>query len=103
MDALDDEALVIIHYRDDAFHAQDIGTELLRDVLDPGNELLRMQRPVGGEREAGDLVIMLVSVLLGEKLRLDVEDAIEVEGVAAEHLAEIDVAPLRWDAGWHRG
>src|SRR5207249_8653223 len=93
VDTLDDKTLVVVRHRDDALHPQDVGSERLRDILDPGDELLRIHRTIGRERQAADRLIVLVVVLLGEKARLDVEDAIDIESIAAEHLGEIDIAP----------
>jgi hypothetical protein len=77
--ALDDEALA----------------EILSDVLDPGNEALGIHGPVTGQRPAGDPLVMLVVGELVEKLGLDFEDAIEIESVPAEHIAEINVTACR--------
>ena len=49
------------------------------------------------------IVIMIVVVIVGvEELRLDVEDAVEIEGVAAEHLVERDLRSARCGAAWRR-
>ena len=42
------------------------------------------------------VVIMVVVVVVdGEEFRLDVEDAVEIEGAALEHVGDLDVALLR--------
>src|SRR6185312_16976140 len=42
------------------------------------------------------IVVMVMVVIVGlEELRLDVENAVEVEGVAAEHLVDLHVRALR--------
>ena len=40
------------------------------------------------------IVVMLVSFLFLQKFRLDVEDAVEIEGVAAEHVGDVDLRAL---------
>ena len=92
MHALNDEALVVVLHGDDALHAKDIESERLGDILNPGNEPLGVERPVGAERQTGDLLIVFMSVRLGEKSRLDLEDPVEIERIPAEHRAEIDAA-----------
>ncbi len=119
--ALEHEALGIVLERQDALAAQDVGPVLGDEVLDPGKELVRVERLVGLERdrlhvlvvvvlEPAVIVVMpvivvmivmivIVVVLLGlEEGRLDVEDAVEIEGVAAEHLGDVDLAPARCGA-----
>src|ERR1700756_5212847 len=73
---------------------QDVGAKILCDALDPWDELRRMQRSIGRQRQTADLLVMVVIVRFGEKSRLELEDAIEIEGAAAEHLAQIDAAAL---------
>ena len=48
-------------------------------------------------------MLVLVRFLGLEEVRLDVEDAVEVEGVAAEHLVERDLARARCGAAWRKG
>jgi hypothetical protein len=50
--ALNDEAAVVVLHGDDAFHAENIESERLRDILNPGNEALWIERTVRAEREA---------------------------------------------------
>lgn len=95
MDTLDDETVVVPVHGDDALHSQDIRPEIRSDVLDLRDELLRVERPVGGEGQAADALVVLVSVFFGEKRRFDVKNAVEAEGVAAQHFAEIDIAAPR--------
>ena len=50
-------------------------------------------------------VIMIVVVLMVvgfEEFRLDVEDAVEIEGVAAEHLGDVDLARAACGAAWRK-
>ena len=45
------------------------------------------------------IVVMIVVVFVRRRgIRLDVEDAVEVEGIAAEHLVDVDLARARCDA-----
>jgi hypothetical protein len=92
---LDDEALVVVLQRQNALHAQQVGAVLLRDVLDPGHEPVRLDRTVCAQRQAHDLIIALVLAVLCQEARLDLENAIEVECVLAKRIAEIDRAALR--------
>src|SRR5260370_28620982 len=55
--ALDHEALIVVLHRNDAFHYKDVCSEILRDLLNPGNEPLRIDRPDVGQRQAAGLVI----------------------------------------------
>ena len=48
------------------------------------------------------MVVVIVLVDLQES-RLDVEDAVEIEGVAAEHVVDRHVAARASCAAWHRG
>src|SRR6185312_8072631 len=49
--ALHDEALVVVTERQNALEAQDIGTVIGGDVLDPGEELVRVERLVHAQRK----------------------------------------------------
>ena len=40
------------------------------------------------------MIVIMVVVVGVEEFRLDVEDAVEIEGVAAEHLVERDLRAL---------
>jgi len=45
----------------------------------------------------GNLVVVLVSMLLGEESRLDFANTIEIEGVSPQHPGELKAATLlRW-------
>src|SRR3984893_1106910 len=46
MHALDHEALVIVLHRNDALHSKDVGPDILSDLLNPGNDTRRLDRPV---------------------------------------------------------
>src|SRR3984893_6383870 len=119
VDALEHEALGIVLERQDALAAQDLLALLGDQVLDPGEELVGIERLLGLEREGLHvlvvivlepamvvivvmvvamlvimvvIVVMAVPVLALQEGRLDVQDAVEVEGVAAEHLRQRDGA-----------
>jgi hypothetical protein len=47
------------------------------------------------ERQAGDPVVVLMIVFLGEEPRLDFEDTIEIKSVSPQHLAEVEATALR--------
>ena len=47
------------------------------------------------------IVIMIVPVAF-EEFRLDIEDAVEIEGVAAEHFVQRDLARARSCAAWRK-
>ena len=92
MHALDHEALIVILHRNDAFHPKDVCTEILRDLLNPGNEPLGIEWAVGSQGQAVDLVIVFMIMCFDEKIRYNLENAVEVKGIAAEHLGEIEAA-----------
>ena len=94
VDALDDEPLVVSKHRNNAFHPQYIGPKTLNDTIDPGNEFLGFDRLIEPQRQATDLIVVFMIVILTQKFRLDRKNAIEVESVPAEHFAEIDAALL---------
>ena len=48
------------------------------------------------------LVVMMVMALL-EKVRLDLHDAVEIEGVAVKHLARSGPRNSACGGAWHRG
>ena len=49
------------------------------------------------------VMIVVMVVLLGfQEFGLDVEDAVEVEGVAAEHLGDVRPARAGCGAAWHK-
>ena len=116
--ALEHEALGIVLEGEDALRAQNVRPFLGDEILHPGKELVRVQRLVSPERhalhvlvvvvlETTAMMMMLVAMMIAmvvmmivvmlvllQELRLDVEDAVEVEGVAAEHLVERDLRAL---------
>jgi hypothetical protein len=92
MHTLNHETLVVVLHRNDALHAKDIGADFLRDTLDPVNESIGIERAIGRETQATNVLIMLVIVGICEKARFDLKHALETEGVAAKHLVEIDRA-----------
>src|SRR4051812_10419670 len=121
--ALEHEALVVILEGEDALAAQNARPLLLHQVLHPGEELVRVERLVGPDRDrlhlfvvivfqAATIVVMMsvivvvtmimvmvmivrVSVPVAlQELGLDLQDAVEVERVAAEDLGQRDPATL---------
>ncbi len=47
--------------------------------------------------------MMIVAVVIaGEEFRLDIQDAVEIEGVAAQHLRQRDLRSARSCAAWRR-
>ncbi len=52
------------------------------------------------QRETRDMVVMLVTVVRFEKVGLDLENAVEIEGIAIEKAGDVEIAALRpQDAG----
>src|SRR5262249_10410361 len=115
--ALEYEARVVVLERQDAFAAQNAGSFGWHELLHPGEELVRVERPLGLERnrlyvlvvivlQAAAIMVMLVIVIVivvvivvmvtavAEKFRLDVQDAVEIEGIASQHLRQRDLAAL---------
>src|SRR5262249_30308195 len=107
--ALEYEAGVVALERQDAFAAQNVRSGGLHELLHPGEELVRIEGLLGLERNGlyvlvvivlqaaavmVVVVIMIVIVLVilvmfvvmvtavVEKFRLDVQDAVEIEGIA---------------------
>src|SRR5215471_244768 len=107
--ALKNEAVGIVLEGENAFRTQDVGAILRDKILDPGKEFVGIKRLVGLDRQRLHLfvvvvlqpvvmvvvmpvmvvmmiVIMIMMVIVAaEKFGLDVEDAIEIESIAAEH------------------
>src|SRR5690606_33064051 len=104
--ALEDEALGIVLERQNTLAAQNVRPLDRHQILNPREEPVGIERPVGGQRYrlhllvvivlqtaavvmvAVPVMVMIVVVVMaaivgGEKIRLDVENAVEVEGVAA--------------------
>src|SRR5579864_6014356 len=91
--ALEDEAVVVVLERQDALAAQDVRTFGLHQVLHPWEEFVRVERLIASDRHRLHflVVIMLegvlvaavmVMIILGfEKFRLDIKNAVEIEGV----------------------
>src|ERR1700694_326798 len=73
--ALAHEALVVVLHRDDALHSKDVCSEILRDLLNPGNKAFGIERAVGGQRQAADLVIVFMFVGFDQKIRENLENA----------------------------
>src|SRR5882672_8979661 len=115
VDALEGKALGVVLERQDAFGAENILTLLSHQILDPRKELVRIERLVGFERQRLHIlvvimlepamimvvaigmivVMMIVTVVRLQELWLDIEDAVEVEGVAVQHLGERHRTALR--------
>src|ERR1700730_8846830 len=105
--ALKDQPLIVALERQDALAAQDVGSVPLHQILHPGKELVGIERPFGLDHERLHLLVMMVlepaavvmmlliavGMLLSmrvrmvaavlQELRLDLQDAVEVERVAA--------------------
>src|SRR5258708_20080567 len=97
---LDHKALIVVLHRKDALHSKDVCSEILRDLLNPGNEPLRIERAVGGQRQAADLVVVFMVVCFGKKSRFDLEHAFKIKRIAAEHFGDISAAAFgAMDAG----
>ena len=117
VDALEDVAVVIVVEGEDALGAQDLPALHLHQVLEPRHELLRIERLVGLQRQrlhvlvvivlqavamivvvmmvVAVMVIMVVVMIVGlQEIRLDVEDAVEVERAAVQHVRQGDRAAL---------
>ena len=117
--ALEHEALGIVLERQDALAAQNVLALGRHQILHPREKLVRIERLVGLERNRLHILvvvvlqpammvvmiaimvmivvmimIMLVLFLGLKERRLDVEDAVEVEGVAAEHFGDVDLGVL---------
>src|SRR5260370_7746900 len=60
MDALDGIALGVVLERQDAFGAENILTLLSHQILDPGKELVRVERPVGFERQRLHILVVIM-------------------------------------------
>ena len=86
--------------RQDALAAQDVAAAQLQQRAHPFLELVGIDRPVGGEGQARDLVAVVVVVAVLEEVGLELEDALEVERALVEDGGELDLALLRpVDAG----
>src|SRR6266851_138433 len=60
VDALEGEALGVVLERQDPFGAEDVLALLGDQVLDPGKELIRIERPVGFERQRLHVLVVVV-------------------------------------------
>src|SRR5215813_9080201 len=114
--ALEHEALVVVLERQDALAAQNARPLRLHEVLHPRKELVRVEWLVGPERDRLHLfvmimlqaavvamrvavtmaVVMVMIVMMvtavAEELRLDLHDAVEIEGIAPQHLRQRNLA-----------
>ena len=131
VDALKGEALVVILEGENALAAQNARPFFLHEVLDPREELVGVERPFRAQRDRlhllvvivlqpAAIVMMAVSVVMPvimvmivivcmvvpvalQELGLDLQDAVEVERVAAEDLGQRDPAALGPVQPWHKG
>src|SRR6266850_2228892 len=94
MDALVDVAPRSAVDRQNALAAEDVAAAQLQERTHPFLELVGIDRPVGAERHALDLLLMVVIVAMLEEVRLEFEDALEIEGALVEDGAELDLALL---------
>src|SRR4051812_48928032 len=78
--ALEDVAARRAVDRQDALAAQDVTAAQLQQRAHPFLELIGIDRAIRGEAEARDLVAMVVVVAVCEEIRLELQDALEVEG-----------------------
>jgi hypothetical protein len=110
VNTLKDEALVVILERENAFASQNVWAFLLHEVLHPRKELIGIERPIGVKRNRLHIlvvivlkpgggvrvrmsmitmlvimmvVMMMVVILAVEELGFQIEDAIEIESIAA--------------------
>src|SRR5674476_402923 len=101
--ALKDETLGIVLERQDALRAQDVLAFGRHQILHPGEELVGVERLGCIQRnrlhvfimivlEAAVIVVMIVAMIVivvmivvvsGQELRLDIENTVEIEGIAA--------------------
>src|SRR5258708_5162071 len=91
---LDHKALIVVLHRKDALHSKDVCSEILRDLLNPGNEPLRIERAVGGQRQAADLVVVFMVVCFGKKSRFDLEHAFKIKAIPAQPLSATHPPPF---------
>ena len=121
--ALEHEAPILILEGKNALAAQDVRAFLLHQILDPREKFVCVERLVGFERnrlhflvvvvlEPAMMVVVMVvimvvimvmivmmvmiviMVLAFEEVRFDIENAVEIEGAAFEHLVERDLRAL---------
>src|ERR1700722_3564788 len=116
--ALEHETLGVVLERENTLAAQDLLPLLRHQVLDPREELVGIERLLGLERErlhvlvvivlepavivtVAVIVVMVMTVVVimpvafFQEGRLDVENTVEIEGVAAKDLGQRDGAALR--------
>ena len=111
VNTLKDEALVVILERENAFASQNVRAFLLHEVLHPGKELIGIERLIGAERNRLHLLVvivlqpavgvrmrmimsmismlmimmmvMMIVIVAAEEFRFQIQDAIEIESIAA--------------------
>ena len=93
--ALEDEALRLVREGHDALAAQDVRALDLGQVRDPRHELLRVDLAVDLHGDGLHVLVVMMVMAVLEEIRLDLEDAVEIEGVAVEHLGDRHGAVLR--------
>ena len=100
---LKNTALRVALERDDAFAAQDLGTLRLRQIIYPGHELVRIEvavdlgrnrlhvlvvvvlQPVPMPVPVIMMIVVMVMLVDDEEVRLDIQNAIEIERAPFEH------------------
>ena len=117
MHGLEHQAPVVAPDVQDALGAQDVGALPRQQVVEPRRHLLRIDRPIGAERDALDVIVVLMVVVIVipgmvviavvvvhmaslavgrvQELRLQLEDAVEVEAAAPEDRLQRHVRALR--------
>ena len=90
-----DKAIGVVSKGDDPLHAQDVCPEGLDDFLDPWRKLAGIERLIGHQRQAGNVVVMFVFMEAREEVGFDFQYAVETEGVATQHIGQLDAAALR--------
>src|SRR6476659_9864927 len=115
VDALKHETLGIVLERQDAFAAQNAWTILRHEILDPGKKFVGVQCLVGAQSDRlhvlivivletvammmvmGAMIMMMIVVMVFplQKIGLDRQNAIKIEGVTAEHFTDVYLCAFR--------
>src|SRR5262249_39021494 len=80
--------------RQDALAAEDVGAAQLQERAHPFLEFVGIDRPVGSEAEALHPLFVVVVMAVLEEIRLELQDALQVEGALVEDGVESDPALL---------
>ncbi len=117
VNALKHETLVVVLERQDALAAQDRGALFLDQSLQPGQELLRVERLLALDRNRLHvlvvivlqpamtvpmvmtvmmmvMIVVVVMIVGFEEGRLDLKNTIQIECLALQHIGERDLATL---------